>query len=133
MKVYWIRRTFEVDCDSLQTISKTISRYPTTNLLKFLFFFSVCMEGQKRDGSKLLAKLAVHIHNYDYFHIKISLKLFAKFLLHSAFLLITWNTNLNALSKSWPTMRTLVEELLLLFWKICRISWFIWQSIFYHF
>ena len=34
IKAYWIRHTFEVERDLLQTISKIISRSQTINLLK---------------------------------------------------------------------------------------------------
>ena len=56
IKVYWIRHSFEVERDSLQTKGKIISRYQTTKLLKIWSLCLVSMKGQKRDKSEFVSK-----------------------------------------------------------------------------
>ena len=65
-----------------------ISRYQNTNLIKTRPLFLVCKKGQKKDKNKLAAK-SVGVGTCDYFHVKISLKMLLKLLLHSVFSLIT--------------------------------------------
>ena len=61
IKFYSIRHDFEVERDSLQTKSRNISRYQTTNLLKSWFLFWTCKKGRKEDKSKFVIKSVVII------------------------------------------------------------------------
>ena len=87
-----------------------------TNLLKTWFFFLVCEKGQKQNKGEFVTKSLGF--SYDYFDVKISPKSLVKTLLHSVF--FHWslesqnckqNNLQNILSKSLPTMGTLVEKL----------------------
>ena len=51
IKVYWIRHTFGVECNSLLTKDRNISCYQTTNLLQIWFLFLVSTNRQKEDKS----------------------------------------------------------------------------------
>ena len=74
-------------------------------------------------------------YSYDCFHVKISLKLFAKLLLH-------WVTKFEVKQPVECPQQFLANygyiswkafEPLKLFFEVSMISWFIWQSIFYLF
>ena len=53
IKVYLILHGFEVERDSLETKSKTISSYQTTKLLKIGFLLLVSVKRQKKIKGKL--------------------------------------------------------------------------------
>ena len=56
IKVYWTRHGLEIDRDSLQTKSRNVSCYQTSNLLKTWFLFLVCKKKQKEDKSEFVTK-----------------------------------------------------------------------------
>ena len=56
INVYWIRHGVEIQRDSLQTKSRNVSCYQTTNLLKTRFLFLVCKKKQKEDKSEFVTK-----------------------------------------------------------------------------
>ena len=101
---------------SLWTKSRTFFCYQTTNLLEIWLLFLVSMKGQRRDKNEFVTKFC-RSYSYDHFLIKHSLKFVVKSFLHSVCSPITWNakpwtkTQKSALSKSSPTICTLVEEL----------------------
>ena len=89
LKRYYFR-VRNVECDSLETKSRNISRYQTTNLLIILFLFFVSTERQRKRILVNCSKIGRN-HSYISFYIKMSLKLQVKSLKHSVTLLTTWN------------------------------------------
>ena len=86
IKVCWIQCGFEVERNLLLTKNKYFSL--PDHQLPEAFLFLVCKKGEKED-KKQICNFICRNYSYNYFHVKMSLKLLVQPLLQSVFSVIT--------------------------------------------